>query len=107
MRYAIVVVMLIFAFLSISFAKQGTGDNEYIFAKIVDKVGCVEPLAIRAKIVAVNVSKRECLIRVVSETLRGRYIILEGCTITKSGGYVRGVYCSGQFSFLKGRLEKR
>ncbi len=106
MRNAMIVVIL-FTFLSISFAKQRTGNSKFIFAKDVDEVSCVEPLAIRAKVVAVNVSRKRCLIRVASETLRGRYIVLEGCTIIKSGGYVRGVYCSGQFSFLKGGFEKR
>jgi len=107
MRKLVTVGVLIFAFFSISFAKQGTGDNEYIFAKIVDKVSCAEPLVIRAKVVAVNVGKKECLIRVVSEILRDRYIVLEGCAITGEGNYIRGVYCSNQFTFLSGRLEKR
>ena len=107
MKSAIIAVMLVFMVVSVSFAHQSTKNKGYIFSKTVDKVSCVEPLMIRAKVIAVNVGKRECLIRVLSETFRNRYIILEHCPIRRKGGYVYGMYCSGQFSFLKGRLEKR
>lgn len=107
MKNTIIAVCLVFMFLSVSFAQQGAKNKRYIFAKAVNKVSCIEPLMMRAKVVAVNVVKRECLIRVLSETFRNRYIVLKHCPIRRKGSYVYGMYCSGQFSFLKGRLEKR
>ena len=107
MKSLMAAAFLVFMLVSVSLARQGNEDNEYMFAKTVDKVSCVEPLMMRVKVIAVNIGKKECLIRVLSETFRNRYITLEHCPIHRKGGYVYGMYCSGQFSFLKGRLEKR
>ena len=77
-------------------------NKEDMSAEIVDTLSdCKEPLMIRVKIIKVNNKTDQCLARVLSETYRGRMIVLDSCYNLKKGDDIMGMFCDDEFSVVK------
>ena len=97
----LLVVCVIFLFSQVSFAYKA---DSIISASMVSKInGCIEPDMVRVKVIKINPEREKCLVQVLSQTLRNRYIILSKCTLDSEGVDVYGLYCLGQFQVLENR----